>query len=270
MYCNSTEWLLVQQPLSQLTHFAVFNAHPPLLGCRGEKKLFWGFLNFDVWQEGRLSIRTAFLFPPYSESPISIWTVLFILLRKISSPPAYPPSAHLGLFWREKNHQFFIPASADQISTCVNKTDKSKRYHLSFGGKALTDEISVWKLVGPNFNYGHQSIPLCLVCLAVVSVLSRKRSFAKSGLVVCVRTLPKHYLPTFCTRKYCSYRHKSMLCARGRIKTSRKKIQRLSLWKKNEIDLSQNGCFFKSGLSSSSFCSRQKDRWYLIYRIRTQ
>ena len=56
MYCNSTEWLLVQ-PLSQLTLFTVFNAHPPLLGCRGEKKLFLRFLNFDVWQEGRLSGR---------------------------------------------------------------------------------------------------------------------------------------------------------------------------------------------------------------------
>jgi hypothetical protein len=32
MYCNSTDWLLVQ-PLSQLTLFAVLNAHPPLLGC---------------------------------------------------------------------------------------------------------------------------------------------------------------------------------------------------------------------------------------------
>ncbi len=39
MYCNSTDWLLVQR-LSQLTLFAVFNAHPPRLGCRGEKKCF--------------------------------------------------------------------------------------------------------------------------------------------------------------------------------------------------------------------------------------
>ncbi len=54
MYCNSTEWSLVQ-PLSQLTLFAIFNAHPPLLGCRGEKELFLRFLNFDVWQEGHLS-----------------------------------------------------------------------------------------------------------------------------------------------------------------------------------------------------------------------
>jgi hypothetical protein len=54
MYCNSTNWLLVQ-PLSQLTHFAVFNAHPPLLECHGEKKS--RFLNFDVWREGRLSGR---------------------------------------------------------------------------------------------------------------------------------------------------------------------------------------------------------------------
>ncbi len=30
---------------------------PPLSGCRGEKKLFLRFLNFDVWQGGRLSRR---------------------------------------------------------------------------------------------------------------------------------------------------------------------------------------------------------------------
>ncbi len=54
MYCNSTDWSLVQ-PLSQLTLFAVFNAHSPLLGCRGEKKLFLRFLSFDVWREGQLS-----------------------------------------------------------------------------------------------------------------------------------------------------------------------------------------------------------------------
>jgi hypothetical protein len=57
MYFNSTDWSLVQ-PLSQLTLFAVFNVHPPLFGGRGEKKLFWRFLNnFDVWREGRLSGR---------------------------------------------------------------------------------------------------------------------------------------------------------------------------------------------------------------------
>jgi hypothetical protein len=44
MYCNSTNWSLVQ-PLSQLTLFAIFNMHPPFLGCRGEKKMFLRFLN---------------------------------------------------------------------------------------------------------------------------------------------------------------------------------------------------------------------------------
>ncbi len=65
----------------------------------------------------------------------------------------------------------------------IGKTGKSKRSHLSFWRERKTDEILVWKLVGPIFNNGHQSIRFRLVCLAVVSVLSRKRCFAKSGLV---------------------------------------------------------------------------------------
>ncbi len=38
----------------------------------------------------------------------------------------------------------------------------------------------------------------------------------------------------------------------------------LSLWKKNEMDLSQNDGFLGDGLSGLSFCSRQKDRCDLL------
>ena len=81
-------------------------------------------------------------------------------------------------------------------------------------------------LVGPNFNYGHHSIRLCLVVIAFLSVLSRKRCGAKSGLVVLVTTSPKLYLPTFCARKYSSYRHKSRLCMRKEHNITTPKIQR--------------------------------------------
>ncbi len=54
MYCNSTR-LVVGTTVVKTHTFAVFNTHPPLLGCHGEKKMFLRFLNFDVWQGGRLS-----------------------------------------------------------------------------------------------------------------------------------------------------------------------------------------------------------------------
>ncbi len=38
----------------------------------------------------------------------------------------------------------------------------------------------------------------------------------------------------------------------------------LSLWNKNEIDLSRNDGFLGDGLSGLSFCSRQKDRCDLL------
>jgi hypothetical protein len=60
MYCNSTNWSLVQ-PLSQLTLFAIFNPHPPLLGCRGEKNCFWVF---SILMLGKKAICPDGLFVP--------------------------------------------------------------------------------------------------------------------------------------------------------------------------------------------------------------
>jgi hypothetical protein len=72
----------------------------------------------------------------------------------------------------------------------------------AFWWERKTDKISVKKLVGPIFNHGHHSIRLYLVVIAVLSVSSRKHCGAKSGLVGLVTTLPKLYVPTFCTHKY--------------------------------------------------------------------
>ena len=87
------------------------------------------------------------------------------------------------------------------------------------------DKILVKKLVGPNFSYGHHSTRLCLVVIAFLSVLSKKRCGAKSCLVVPVGPCRKLYLTTFCTRKYSSYCHKSWFCVQGRTNITTQKIQ---------------------------------------------
>jgi hypothetical protein len=83
MYCNSTEWSLVQ-PLSQLS--LPFLTRTPLLECCGEKKLILRFLNFDVWREGRLSVRTAFLFPSvFRESDFYVSEQCYFFILKYQS-----------------------------------------------------------------------------------------------------------------------------------------------------------------------------------------
>jgi len=57
----------------------------------------------------------------------------------------------------------------------IYKTDKSKMACFTFGGKALTYEILVQELVGPIFNPTHHLTRFCLVFLAIVSDLMRKR-----------------------------------------------------------------------------------------------
>jgi hypothetical protein len=65
----------------------------------------------------------------------------------------------------------------------LSKTGKSKTRLFGFWREQKTDEISIEKFVGPNFNHGHQSIPLRLVLLAVLSGLVRKRCGGKFSFV---------------------------------------------------------------------------------------
>ena len=148
---------------------------------------------------------------------------------------------------------------------------------LFFWREQKTDEISVWKLVGPNFDYGHQSIRFHLVGIAVRLDLVWKRSGGNSGssvlaknsgvgyfyvsqLTSCVREQKKkslnisarqdHFMlisPFYAYQKHTCpfmlaspfYAYQGTSCFNSC----------LSVWKKNEIDLSWNDGFFGDGLS---------------------
>ncbi len=61
------------------------------------------------------------------------------------------------------------------------KTDKSKTSHWLFGGRVLTDEKSVQKILRSIFNPTHHFVLLCLDFLAVWMAFVRKRCGGKFG-----------------------------------------------------------------------------------------
>jgi hypothetical protein len=80
MYSNSTDWSLVQ-PLSQVTLFAIFNAHPPLLGCRGEKNCF---CVFSILMFGKKAVCPDGLFVPtvFQESDFYLNSLIFVVSQE--------------------------------------------------------------------------------------------------------------------------------------------------------------------------------------------
>jgi hypothetical protein len=64
---------------------------------------------------------------------------------------------------------------------CANKTDKSKRKGVYFGGKVLTDEKSARFVFKSIFNPTHHSLPFRLDFLADRSALVGKRCGGKLG-----------------------------------------------------------------------------------------
>jgi hypothetical protein len=68
-----------------------------------------------------------------------------------------------------------------RITARINKTDKSKRKGVCFGGKVLTDKKSAQFLFRSIFNPTHHSLLFCLDFLADRSALVRKRCGGKLG-----------------------------------------------------------------------------------------
>jgi hypothetical protein len=84
-----------------------------------------------------------------------------------------------------------------RITACINKTDKSKRKGVCFGGKVLMDEKSARFLFRSIFNPTHHSLPFCLDFLADRLALAGKCCGGKLGWsdlsIPCQKLRVKYY-----------------------------------------------------------------------------
>jgi hypothetical protein len=87
--------------------------------------------------------------------------------------------------------------------TLSYKTDKSKRYLFSFGGKLLTDKKSPPLFLRSIFNPSHHSLPFLVLFLAVGMDLVGKRCGGILGLSVIVLDLQANLKETSVVKIAC-------------------------------------------------------------------